>query len=342
MIYNYIQTNTVTESTKEEEIISVVWNEYCNYKQILENCTDESTKPILEAQVEVLYEVSISDIVDKIKTFISKIIKAIKDILSKIRDIFTDRKMKSADGIKRAIEYCKGRNIKMPKIENESSTIVDSNYYISEGANSELDHKLAGIVAHTAHMKDFYFDMDDYYIRYNVNYPSSIEIDALLTSGNNQNLPKHIDDILNDINSLSIIDVSKLPSTVTNNFNINSFSDFVESNLENKRDNHLTTKYDIHTLLLMGHDARNKANSRLNSVIGMLNDIQSKCDIIYKTIDNQKNSTHYGLSSVMKILKQVNLNVSIMSLMKTKMISLIDITNRMNTNCITCFKYTIP
>lgn len=95
MIYNYIQTNTVTESIKEEEIISVVWNEYCNYKQLLDNCTDESVKPIIEAQVEVLYEVSIKDIIAKIKECINKAIefiqKMVRYTLNKIRNASFDR-----------------------------------------------------------------------------------------------------------------------------------------------------------------------------------------------------------------------------------------------------------
>ena len=87
MIYSYITPNSITESTKKsEEIVSVVYNEYCNYKNLLESCTDEHERPILEAKVEVLYEISFKDIIQKIKDKIHEIIEWVKGLIKKIKE----------------------------------------------------------------------------------------------------------------------------------------------------------------------------------------------------------------------------------------------------------------
>ena len=83
MIYGYIN-NVVKEQTSEPEVVSVVYEEFCNYRQMLEDCTDESARPILEAQVQVLYEVSISDIIEKIKEIWESVVEFIKKIWNKI------------------------------------------------------------------------------------------------------------------------------------------------------------------------------------------------------------------------------------------------------------------
>ena len=65
-------------SIKDFGIESIAYNEYCNISSLLESCTDDKT--ILEAQVQVLYEVSIKDIFNKIK----EIFKAVKRFIEKI------------------------------------------------------------------------------------------------------------------------------------------------------------------------------------------------------------------------------------------------------------------
>ena len=90
MIYSYL-TNTESGSINEskyngEEIISIAYNEYLNYKQLLEDCTDESSRPILEAKCNVLYEVSIADIIQKVKDKVHEFIEWVKDLIKKIKE----------------------------------------------------------------------------------------------------------------------------------------------------------------------------------------------------------------------------------------------------------------
>ena len=80
---------SLAESTKEEakaeyNIESLVYDEYLNRKSLLEACTDEAAKPILEAQVEVLYEVSIKDIIGKLRDIINRVFEAIKKLIDRV------------------------------------------------------------------------------------------------------------------------------------------------------------------------------------------------------------------------------------------------------------------
>ena len=138
MIYGYMKPNTVTESTeRSEEIVSVVYNEYCNYKSILESCIDESCKQILEAKVQVLYEVSIKDIISKIitnirdwwrrftKFFKEKIIDKIfnKDIESTVDDI--KNKLKSLTHTNESAILTESvKSVKLPKNTMDKSDLL--------------------------------------------------------------------------------------------------------------------------------------------------------------------------------------------------------------------------
>ena len=89
MIYGnvFLPKKEVSASVLEFGIESVAYNEYCNYKSLLEACTDESNRPILEAQVQILYEVSIKDIIEKVKEAWRKFKEWFKGILDKIFNI---------------------------------------------------------------------------------------------------------------------------------------------------------------------------------------------------------------------------------------------------------------
>ena len=86
MIYSYIKQNSTEYSKDPYAIESVVYNEYCNYKFLLESCTDEQERPILEAKVRVLYEVSIKDIIDTIVKAFYKFKDWLVNILTKLID----------------------------------------------------------------------------------------------------------------------------------------------------------------------------------------------------------------------------------------------------------------
>lgn len=75
------EPNIVTESYGIE---SVVYTEYLNKKSILESCTDEAQRPLLEAQLQVLQEVAIKDIWNKVKEAFIKLKNWIKNLWDSI------------------------------------------------------------------------------------------------------------------------------------------------------------------------------------------------------------------------------------------------------------------
>ena len=86
MIYGnkFLPKNVVENSIFAVE--SVVCEEYFNRIDLLESCTDESSRPILEAQVQVLYEISFKDIISKIKEIWEKFKVWVKDLWNRIFD----------------------------------------------------------------------------------------------------------------------------------------------------------------------------------------------------------------------------------------------------------------
>ena len=127
---------SLAESAKEEvkdeySIESLVYDEYLNRKSLLEACTDEAAKPILEAQVEVLYEVSIKDIIDKIKDLLDRFIKWVKkivsDITTKLKSIFKNEKVKD---IRSRLKNGKPNLNESSLLENgNENNIMIPNYY---------------------------------------------------------------------------------------------------------------------------------------------------------------------------------------------------------------------
>lgn len=88
-------------------IESTVYNEYENRKLMLENCINEDNKVILEAQVKVLCEVAIKDIISKVKEAFNKlkefvkkiwgiILEKVGKIKEKIKEFRNNRKEKSS------------------------------------------------------------------------------------------------------------------------------------------------------------------------------------------------------------------------------------------------------
>ena len=108
------QQNTIIENTN---IDSVVYNEYVNKYNLLESCTNEYDMVILEAQLEVLYELSIKEIWNKIKKWIKDrllgILKGLEKLFSK------GKKTKFKDWILRLINRGKKLLGDVEKAENE-------------------------------------------------------------------------------------------------------------------------------------------------------------------------------------------------------------------------------
>ncbi len=96
-----------TISVKEFGIESIVYNEYYNYKSLLETCVTDNNRAILEAQVEILYEVSIKDIWEKIKKMWKDLIQWFKNLWNKIFNKEEKLKKKEEEIQKRVDEAVK-------------------------------------------------------------------------------------------------------------------------------------------------------------------------------------------------------------------------------------------
>jgi len=132
--------NTVKETPIQLESISVVYNEYLNRLSLLESCTNSEERTILEAQVEVLYEVSFEDIKktfhdikEKIKELWNKFTGWIKRIWNKIwhNEKVVDAKVKTTEEA-----LSKAANHEASKPESSSSSSSSSANNNSSSTNS--------------------------------------------------------------------------------------------------------------------------------------------------------------------------------------------------------------
>lgn len=130
MVYgNTFLPNEYKSNCKDNDItlesISVIYNEYVNRLSLLESCTDDSEKQILESQIQVLYEISFQDIKNKIHDiieFIKKKWREFKDWVKKIwNKIFHNEEeaKKEADKVEKMFEN-------MFKDEDGDSTIMST------------------------------------------------------------------------------------------------------------------------------------------------------------------------------------------------------------------------
>lgn len=92
----FLLKETVIENNIDDisNIVSYSYNELCNYNNLLESCIDDKERELLEAKVEVLYEISMKDIGAFIKKAINRIIEIIRDAWNKIREFFKSKKSK--------------------------------------------------------------------------------------------------------------------------------------------------------------------------------------------------------------------------------------------------------
>lgn len=101
MIYGnkFLPKKEESASILEFGIHSVVYDEYCVYNSLLESCSDDTNKSILEAQVTILREVSFKDIIDKIIKKITSFLEWLKDlvttIVEKVKSFLNNKKYKS-------------------------------------------------------------------------------------------------------------------------------------------------------------------------------------------------------------------------------------------------------
>lgn len=123
MIYGnkFLPKKEESISVQEFGIESIAYNEYHNYKSLLEACTDESSKPVLEAQVQILYEVSFKDIIEKIKKAWNDFKEWVKGIWNKIFDkkkVVKEKKKKAEENFENFKKQYKEEHPNVQKLSN--------------------------------------------------------------------------------------------------------------------------------------------------------------------------------------------------------------------------------
>lgn len=98
------EATTSRRNTSLDELYSVAWSEYNNKKRLMESCNSYTQRSLLEAQVDVLREVSLKDIGNKIKEIFQKIINWIKGVIDKVVGLFTKEKKAKALSAKEKIK----------------------------------------------------------------------------------------------------------------------------------------------------------------------------------------------------------------------------------------------
>jgi hypothetical protein len=115
----------------------------------MESCSDYTQRSLLEAQVDVLREVSLKDIGNKIKEIFQKIINWIKGVIDKIIGLFTKEKKEKAVAAK---EKIKNNNVSEEKKTSAASKPVfyfqlDNYCDISKFSNFASDIDKTGAIA---------------------------------------------------------------------------------------------------------------------------------------------------------------------------------------------------
>lgn len=124
MIYGnkFLPKKEESISVQEFGVESIAYNEYHNYKSLLESCTDESSKPVLEAQVQILYEVSFKDIIEKIKEAWKRFKEWVKGIFEKIfgkKKVAEEKHKKAEEATRKAEQKVKSEKNDIPKADAE-------------------------------------------------------------------------------------------------------------------------------------------------------------------------------------------------------------------------------
>lgn len=153
---------SIKEDNLFETVTSVVYEEYLNYKSLLEKCKDDSDKIIIEAKLEVLYEVSIKDIINTIKELWNRFRKWIKEKINtifKFKNNLDNRTKKAIDKNKQLIAKAKQKGLNesvltediLPLIIYESDEVkvnnIDKSYFDYEFEYDNIhNRKIDGLI----------------------------------------------------------------------------------------------------------------------------------------------------------------------------------------------------
>lgn len=146
-IYGYTMnlnnTNSIVENKEydlfSEAIImseSIVYNEFCNHKALLEAFTgSEEERKVMEEKCDLLLEISMKDIKQKIHELFEKLKRFIREVVSRVKEFFTKERQKKME---QEIDELKN---KIDNLEKDKKELDDSNYDLYN-KNKELDKEL--------------------------------------------------------------------------------------------------------------------------------------------------------------------------------------------------------
>lgn len=156
MIYGnkFLPKNIVENSIFTIE--SVACEEYFNRIDLLESCTDESSRPILEAQVQVLYEISFKDIIAKIKEIWEKFKAWVKDLWNRIFDKEKRQKEREEKVHKAAEKFVNSIFEETDKKAYEKTAILRNIYFPfwSEDEESAGDNRIFSMAKYPGDLSD--------------------------------------------------------------------------------------------------------------------------------------------------------------------------------------------
>lgn len=155
MIYGnkFLPKHKESVSMMEFGVESVVYNEYHNYKNLLESCTDLNNRPILEAQVKILYEISFKDIWNAFIRAIDYILEKINDLIDSIYKML--KSMFKPFDIDKTIELY--RSLK-------SELSLKERYMHENDEASDIDIEITNYADECCDLDILYFYPDRYYV----------------------------------------------------------------------------------------------------------------------------------------------------------------------------------
>lgn len=295
-------------------IESTVYNEYENRKLMLENCINEDDKAVLEAQIEVLQEVAIKDIISKVKEAFNKlkefvkkiwgiILEKVGKIKEKIRELKNNRKGKSSvkdfehdDRVKKLIEESTVVQYKIDdKVEYAGyfagkQIFLESAFSVKQFANDFDFHNIANdVVRNDLDLKDTKEFKELEFIK---NLIKGIKVEYVPVTTYNGKYAKQIKSS-DDINELfKILDMySDITSAIeTDIYDVSDSKKYIDSSMDS-----IQKSIDYWEKSANEHDQRSESENRPDSVKNIDK---------YVAESSRKHAIVY--SSIISIIKEIN------------------------------------
>ena len=147
-IYGHKFDNLLLENKYQafqSKSVSVVYEEYLNRKNLLEACIDSNERTILESQVELLQEISIKDIFERIKEALGRFVEWIRKLIEKVKNFFTGAKYKAAEKeieeLKKQIDEEKLKNVAVGDLEKEVNKLKAELKQAENNADREKEER---------------------------------------------------------------------------------------------------------------------------------------------------------------------------------------------------------